>query len=140
MRVQSCLLVLLAVLIIGGGADEPHYVRLPGPGPAVIPPPPSHPKIEGDVNSVSSADIREVIWLKQQDMVKDYGRALPIYTVRVHSKNHIEVQYWGADGVQFWRDARRAKGRWKFDGLVPVTLAVADVARARLLPTDLTNR
>ncbi|HEX3321394.1 MAG TPA: hypothetical protein VHR84_11880 [Terriglobales bacterium] len=63
-----------------------------------------------------------------------------IYTVRVHSKNHIEVQYWGADGVEFWRDARRVKGRWKFDELVPVTLAVADVARARLLPTDLTNR
>jgi hypothetical protein len=140
MRVQSCLLVLLAALIAGGCADEPHYVRLPGPGPAAIPPPPSHPKIEGDVNSVSSADIREVIWLKQQDMVKEYGRALPIYTVRVHSKNHIEVQYWGADGVEFWRDARRVKGRWKFDELVPVTLAVADVARARLLPTDLTNR
>ena len=77
MRVQSCLLVLLAALIAGGCADEPQYVRLPGPGPAAIPPPPSHPKIEGDVNSVSSADIREVIWLKQQDMVKEYGRALP---------------------------------------------------------------
>src|SRR6188474_2806007 len=111
MRVQSCLLVLLAALIAGGCADEPQYVRLPGPGPAAIPRPPSHPKIEGDVNSVSSADIREVIWLKQQDMVKEYGRALPIYTVRVHSKNHIEVQYWGADGVEFWRDARRVKGR-----------------------------
>jgi hypothetical protein len=81
------------------------------------------------VNSVSSVDIREVIRLKQQDMLKEYGKVLPIYTVRVHSKNHIEVQYWGADGVEFWRDARRVKGKWKFDELVPVILA-----------EDLTNR
>jgi len=87
--------------------------------------------MEGNLNSVSSADIRDVIRLKQQDMVKEYGKVLPIYTVRVHSRNHIEVQYWGADGVEFWRDARRVKGKWKFDELVPVTLAVADIAPDR---------
>jgi hypothetical protein len=96
---------------------------MPGPGPAAIPRPPRHPKIEGNVQSVSSADIREVIRLKQQDMLTEYGKVLPIYTVRVHSKNHIEVQYWGADGIEFWRDARRVKGKWKFDELVPVVVS-----------------
>jgi hypothetical protein len=124
MRASVYLSALVVVLTVGGCADEPRYVSPPGPGPAGIPPPPSHPKIEGSVTSVSSADIREVIRLKQQDMVKEYGKVLPIYTVRVHSKNHIEVQYWGADGVEFWRDARRVKGKWKFDELVPVILAV----------------
>jgi|SRR5581483_2535238 len=120
----SCLLVALAVAtVIGGCADEPHYSRLRGPGPQAIPPPPHHPKIEGQVEAVSAADIREVIRLKHQDMIKEFGRALPIYTVRVHSKNHIEVQFWEPDGVELWRDARRVKGRWKFDELVPVIVS-----------------
>jgi hypothetical protein len=92
------------------------------------PPAPAHPKIEGRVSSVSSGAIREVISLKQQDMLKEYGRVLPIYTIRVIDKNHIQVQYWGADGVEYWRDARRVKGKWKFDELVPVILAVTDIA------------
>jgi len=111
--------------MVAGCAEEPLSVRLPGPRPAAIPRAPHQPTIEGNVKSVSSADIREVICLKQQDMVKEYGKVLPIYTVRVHSKNHIEVEYWGADGVEFWRDARRVKGKWKFDELVLVILAVA---------------
>ena len=123
MRISMLVTALVAALIVAGCADEPQYVRLPGPGPAAIPRPPNHPKIEGDVKSVSSADIHEVIRLKQQDMLKEYGKVLPIYTVRVHSHNHIEVQYWGPDGVEFWRDARRVKGRWKFDELVPVIVS-----------------
>jgi hypothetical protein len=82
------------------------------------------------VNSVSSADIREVIRLKQQDMLKEYGKVLPIYTV--HSHNHIEVQYWGADGVEFWRDARRVKGRWKlrrFSAELPLAAAELHLVR-----------
>jgi hypothetical protein len=129
MRISVYLAALVVVLTVGGCAEEPRSVSLPRPGPAAIPPPPTHPKIEGRVKSVSSADICEVIRLKQQDMVKEYGRILPIYTVRVYSKNHIEVQFWGADGIEYWRDARRVKGKWKFDDLVPVILAA-----------DLTNR
>jgi hypothetical protein len=123
MRISVYLAALVVVLTVGGCAEEPRYVSLPGPGLVAIPPPPSHPKIESRVTSVSSADIREVIRLKQQDMVKECGRVLPIYTVRVHSKNHIEVQFWGADGIEYWRDAHRVKGKWKFDELVPVILA-----------------
>jgi hypothetical protein len=129
MRTSLYLAALVVVLSVGGCAEESRSLSLPGPGPGAIPPAPSHPKIEGRVNSVSSADIREVIRLKQQDMLNEYGKVLPIYTLRVHNKNHIEVQYWGADGVEFWRDARRVKGKWKFDELVPVILA-----------EDLTNR
>jgi hypothetical protein len=119
MRV-SCFLVALAVaLIIGACSDEPHYFARGGPGPQAIPPPPRHPKIEGRVEAVSAADIREVIRLEQQDMIKRFGRPLPIYTVRIHSKNHVEVQFWEPDGIELWRDARRVKGKWKFDELVP---------------------
>jgi hypothetical protein len=64
-----------------------------------------------------------VIRLEQQDMARNYGRVLPIYTVRVHSKNHLEVQYWDTDGIQTWRDARRIKGKWKFDELVPIVVS-----------------
>ena len=95
------------------------------PGPAAIPPPPRHPKIEGTVQSVSAADIRAVIQLKQQNMVKEFGRALPIYTVRVHSKDHIEVQYWDPEGIEIWRDARRVKGKCKFDELSDQTIIVS---------------
>ena len=56
-------------------------------------------------------------------MIKEFGRALPIYTVRVHSKNHIEVQFWEPDGVEVWRDARCVRGKWKFDELVPVIVS-----------------
>src|SRR3954468_15553083 len=123
MRIPAHVVALLTMLCVLGCADEPRYTRMPGPGPAAIPPPPRHPKIEGNVQSVSSADLREVIRLEQQDMARNYGRVLPIYTVRVHSKNHLEVQYWGADGIQTWRDARRIKGKWKFDELVPIVVS-----------------
>jgi len=116
-------MTLVATVFFVGCADEPHYVHLHGPGPGVIPPAPRHPKLEGHINSVSAADIREVIRLKQQEMVKEFGTALPIYTVRVHSKNHIEVQFWDPEGVEVWRDARRVKGKWKFDELVGVIVS-----------------
>ena len=109
---------------------------MPTPGPGAIPPPPGHPKIEGAVESVSAADIREVIRLKQQDMIKEFGRPLPIYTVRVHNKAHIEIQFWEPDGVEVWRDARRVKGKWKFDKLVDIILTDAAIIH----PRDLTNR
>src|ERR1044071_212597 len=128
MRVSIHLVALVMVVFLGC-TNEPRYRRVPSPGPAAIPPAPRHPKIEGNVESVSSADIREVIRLKRQDMLKEYGKVLPIYTVRVHGKNHIEVQYWGADGIEFWRDARRIKRKWKFDEL--------DLAHAHTLQKNL---
>jgi len=123
MRISSFLVALAVATIIGGCADGPHYSRVPGLGPQAIPPPPRHPKIEGRVEAVSAADIREVIRLKQQDMIKEFGKPLPIYTLRVHSKDHIEIQFWEPDGVELWRDARRVKGKWKFDELVPVIVS-----------------
>ncbi len=123
MRISLYFVALAAATMVGACADGPHYSRVPGPGPKAIPPPPRHPTIEGHVESVSAADIREVIRLKQQDMIKEFGRPLPIYTVRVHSKNHIEVQFWEPDGVEVWRDARRLEGKWKFDELVPVIVS-----------------
>jgi hypothetical protein len=105
--------------------EQPHYAPLRGPGPSAIPPSPSHPKIEGNADSVSTADIREVIRLKQQDLVREYGKVRPIYTVRVHNHNHIEVQYYTPDGVSVWRDARRVKGRWQFDKLSDQTIIVS---------------
>lgn len=116
MRTHICLAALIAMLTCGG-CVESRYVSIPGPGPSAIPPAPHHPKIEGHIDAVSAADIREVLRLKHHDMVNEYGRSLPVYTVRVHSKNHIEVQYWDPEGVEVWRDARRVKGRWKFDAL-----------------------
>jgi hypothetical protein len=123
MRVSLILASVVAAVTVAGCADQPHYSRMPGPGPQAIPPPPKHPKIEGRVDAVSAADIRGVIRLKQQDMIREFGRPLPIYTVRVHSKDHIEVQFWEPDGIEVWRDARRVKGRWKFDALVPVIVS-----------------
>ena len=123
MRVSCLLVALVVATVICGCVDEPRYSRLRGPGPQAIPPPPRHPKIEGQAEAVSAADIREVIRLKQHDMIKEFGKALPIYTVRVHSKDHIEVQFWEPDGVEVWRDARRVKGKWKFDELVPVIVS-----------------
>jgi hypothetical protein len=118
MRASLRLFGLIAIVAVVGCVEHtPSEALRPNP------PAPSHPRIEGRVKSVSSADIREVIRLKQQDMVKEYGRVLPIYTVRVHSKDHIEVQYWGADGIEYWRDAHRVKGKWKFDALVLVTIS-----------------
>ena len=139
MRTSVCLATLGATLAIAACAGEPHYVQVPGPGPGAIPPPPRHPKIEGRVESVPAGDIREVIRLKQQDMIREFGRPLPIYTVRVHSRNHIEVQFWEPDGVEVWRDARRVKGKWKFDELVTVTLA-SILSTIDHHPTDLTMR
>ena len=120
MRVSLHLTVLVAALSLTSCADDARNVPMRGPGPHAIPPPPSRPKIEGLIEAVSSADIREVIRLKQEEMVKEYGKVLPIYTVRVHSKNHIELQYWRSDGAQFVRDAYRIKGKWKLDIAVTV--------------------
>jgi hypothetical protein len=119
-------MLLIAAIMLAGCADQPQHVAIPGLGPQAIPPPPRQPKIEGDIQSVSAVDIREVIRLKQQDMIREFGRALPIYTVRVHNKNHIEVQFWEPNGIEVWRDARRVKGKWKFDELVPVTIVGAN--------------
>ena len=123
MRGSAYLIALAAALCFSGCSEESRYVRTLGPGPSAIPPAPSHPKVEGRVTSVSSADIREVIRLKQQDMLKEYGRVLPIYTIRVHSRNHVEVQFWGAEGTEYWRDAHRVNGKWKFDELVTVRIS-----------------
>lgn len=130
--------LLAATLTCTACVEQPHYAPLRGPGPGAIPPAPSHPKIEGNAGTVSSADIREVIRLKQQDLIREYGKVRPIYTVRVHDHNHIEVQYYTPDGVSIWRDARRVTGKWKFDKLSD-DIIIVDTA-----PTtqqkDLTNQ
>ena len=136
MRAFVHLAVISTVLMFVSCADEPRYAPMRGPGPAAIPPPPRHPKIEGDVNRVSAADIREVIRLKQQDTLKEFGKALPIYTVRVHDHNHIEVQYWEPDGVEIWRDARRVKGKWKFDGLTRDIIRIGSNQAMKQIATD----
>ena len=127
MRVSQHLPVLIATAAFVACAQQPRQALAPQ-RQFQPPPAPAHPKIQGHISSVSSGDIRDVVSLKQQDMLKQYGRVLPIYTIRVIDKNHMQVQYWGADGVEYWRDARRIKGKWKFDELVPVILAVADIA------------
>jgi len=138
MRTHIPLGAFMATLLCAGCVEQPRYVPLRGPGPGAIPPAPSHPKIEGHVNSVSASDIREVIRLKQQDLIKEYGKARPIYTVRIHSHSHIEVQYYSPDGVSIWRDARRINGKWKFDKLSDDIILVGN-AETRA-PKDLTKR
>jgi hypothetical protein len=128
----------LIAMLTCTGCVEPRYVRIPGPGPSAIPPAPTHPKIEGHVDAVSAADIRAVIRLKQQDLTKEYGKALPIYNVRVHGHNHIEVHYYAPDGVSIWRDARRVNSHWKFDKLIDDTIILSGSAITR--PKDLTRR
>jgi hypothetical protein len=116
--------LVIALLSVSGCAAEPRHVPTSfGPGPGAIPPPPRHPKIEGNVKSVSAADIRDVIGVEQQDLLKDYGKVLPIYRVHVHSRNHIEIQFWTPDGINSWRDVHRVKGKWTPDYVARVIIS-----------------
>jgi hypothetical protein len=69
------------------------------------------PKIEGRINSVSPADIREVIALTQSDMKKVLHRALPIKRVDVIDRNHINLVF-RYDGNDWTTPAKRTHGIW----------------------------
>jgi hypothetical protein len=67
--------------------------------------------IEGAVHSVSSADIRTVLEIVRRDMPRSEGAVLPIYTVRVVDRNHVEVCYWPGS-IETCAVVDRIKGKW----------------------------
>jgi hypothetical protein len=73
------------------------------------PPAPTHPPVDGAVDSVSRADIRTVVAKAGQQ---------PIYRIHVRDSNHIEVHYdppWRIR-TQFELFERR-KGEWRSLGV-----------------------
>jgi hypothetical protein len=84
--------------------------------PTKPPPPPAHPVMEGNVNSVHSSDVRRVIELAKREIINTNGLPLPIYSVRVNDHNHIDIHYWTRDGFPITLSAQRVRAQWK---LVP---------------------
>jgi hypothetical protein len=94
--------------------------------PPEPPPPPRHPAIEGNFKSVSSADIRRVLDLMRESMIKEYGSALPIYRVEVTDHNHIIIHYW-ADDTETSEYAERVKGKWKLGDIKRVIVTGSNI-------------
>ena len=81
---------------------------------AKTPPPPSSPRIEGKLNTVSSADIRAAIAVIRAHIRKEYGISLAIYKVYVIDHNNMSFQYWQHD-TETYNYVKRARGRWQMD-------------------------
>jgi hypothetical protein len=108
MRESFCVFALL----LAGCAEHPQ---------TQLPRPPAHPIIEGNIKSVSSADIRFVLQLMREDMIRYRGSKFPVYTVRVLDRDHIEICYW-PEGEETWASAERVKGKWKLSDKEKVKL------------------
>jgi hypothetical protein len=101
MRASVCCAAAIAL----AGCAEQQQAPLP-------PPPPRHPTIEGSAKSVSSSDIHVVLNLARKQLIKWYGSALPVYSVRVVNRNEIEIHYWPRD-TETLAFADRVNGKWK---------------------------
>ena len=73
---------------------------------------PAHARIEGNVGSVSSADIGRVLDLEREAMAKELGSVPPTVIIRVIDRDHIEFEYW-FHGWQYGDGVERVKGKWK---------------------------
>jgi hypothetical protein len=77
------------------------------------PPPPAHPTIEGDWDSVSHADIHAAMKLVREDVAKQYGSSLPMYRVVVVDRDHIQVCYWPSGDTEICAELYREHGKWR---------------------------
>ena len=75
------------------------------------PPAPAHPSVEGNVHSVSGADVQTALRIVRKEIVAQYGSALPIYRVHILDCDHIEVCYW-PNGIDTCAELERVRDRW----------------------------
>ena len=73
---------------------------------------PVHARIEGNVRSVSSADIREALHLYLEAIAKELGSVPRAVTIHVIDHDHVEVECL-FQGVQYGDAVDRVKGKWK---------------------------
>jgi hypothetical protein len=83
----------------------------------VQPPAPLQPKIEGNLRSVSSADLRLALNVMRMHMAKEYGSSLSIYGVYVVDRDRMTMHYW-ANGVETYGYVDRINGKWRFTNAI----------------------
>jgi hypothetical protein len=90
------------------------------------PPPPAHPLIEGNSESVSRADVRTVLDIVRKDLISRFGSVYPIYTVQVSDRDHIDVCYW-PNGIHTCAVLWRVKGKWTLQPFERVVVPNANI-------------
>jgi hypothetical protein len=89
---------------------------------ATVPLTPVHPRIIGNVKSVSSADIRTILDLARDAMLREHHSLPTAITLRVIGHDHVMI-FSDYPGHQYGDAAERKKGKWKLAAGPRVTIA-----------------
>jgi hypothetical protein len=116
---RACVVVFPSLLLLASCAEESRQ-------PLRQPPPPSHPIIQGNINTVSRADIRTALAIVRKDIIQRDGFALPIYAVNIADHDHVQVCYW-PNGIDTCAMLERIKGKWMLQPYERVVVPGANV-------------
>jgi hypothetical protein len=68
-------------------------------------------KIEGRIDAISAKDVQEITALIHHDMIREFGRPVPIDRLTVHDHNYVIAYYQhGNDTYSF--PLQRERGVW----------------------------
>ena len=101
-------IMVASVILASCATEERDAAKMPLTAPR-------WPRIDGNNNAVSNADIRTVLTLMRSSYrERSRARAIPIYRIHVIDRHTMSVHYW-IPGSDTWTYARRVKGRWRID-------------------------
>ena len=93
--------ICAASLLIGCAEQEPTHVTAA----------PVRPQIIGNVKSISSADLRTILDLERDAILKEFHSPPTSITVRVINHNHVMV-FFDVPGHQCGEPVDRVAGKW----------------------------
>ena len=106
MSIPGGALLFSGVVLLGACAEQVNVAGAPAP---------VRPQVIGKVKSLSFADIRTILDLERDAIVKEFHSPPSSITIRVIDHNHVMI-FFEVRGQQYGDPVDRIQGKWKRPG------------------------